>query len=317
LLSRRTAATGIDLGHHAVKVVRLEAGNGKPVLTHWGIEEVEPEDEPAILSRARALRAVLRRLDLKPRLLGRTVTAIGGPDVHVRQVVVPPLSEGELRQALPFEARKHLPLESVPDPCLDFQILGAPAPRNGGDATQDVLLVAAPRSRRDALIRILAEVGIDPDAVDAEPLPAVNAIVAAHGDLMGEDRGLMVLDLGARGGQLAAVQPDGGIYVRRLELPANGASPGPASGDAAASLCQELEESIRFVSLRQRKYAVARVFVCGGRALASGLTDRICRTLGLDVEIPDPLRPLEMGTETPPAAEDRVRLVTAVGLAGW
>ena len=104
--------TGIDLGTGSVKLVR---GEGEPVLertTHLGIEDWDAAENGDDAARAAgALRRLLDRLKLAKSRLGSIAVAVGGDDASLREVVMPSLTEEELRQALPFEAQKHLNLE--------------------------------------------------------------------------------------------------------------------------------------------------------------------------------------------------------------
>ena len=233
----------------------------------------------------------------------------------MRQVVLPPLTEEELRRALPFEARKHLPLESLKEPCLDFQVVGdAPASDAAGAPGKEVILVASPRAHRDEVLRILDSVGIDPVAVGAEPLPAVNAVLDAY-PLEAGNGARVVLDLGAESSVLAAVAPTGDLYVRTMEFTCEGPADRSAE-DCARNLAFELEETFRFLAVRQRVRQVTRVHLCGGGTLIPGLKERIADILGTELVPVDPLANIR--TEgTAPGAEDRVRLVSAVGLAAW
>lgn len=316
MLSRRAATTGIDLGRHTVKLVRLEPGVGdRPILSHWGVEPVDRSVPDRMQARASALSALLRRVGLKSRQLGSVYSAVGGRDVCVRQVVLPPLTEDELRRALPFEARKHLPLESLKEPCLDFQIVGDAPVGEGGEAPgKEVVLVAVPRAQRDDVLRILDSVGIDPVALGAEPLPAVNAVLDAY-PLEAGNGVRVVLDLGAESSVLAAVAPGGDLYVRAMEFTCEGPAE-RSPEDCARTLAFELEETFRFLAVRQRIRHVARVHVCGGGALVLGLKERIAATLGVELVPVDPLVNIQVQGDAPPA-EDRVRLVSAVGLAAW
>ncbi len=316
MLSRRAATTGIDLGRHTVKLVRLEPGaDDRPVLSHWGMEPVDRSVPDRMRARASALSALLRRVGLKSRQLGSVYSAVGGRDVCVRQVVLPALTEDELRRALPFEARKHLPLESLKEPCLDFQIVGdAPAVEGGGAPGKEVVLVAAPRAQRDEVLRILDAVGIDPMALGAEPLPVVNAVLDAY-PLEAGDGARVVLDLGAESSVLAAVAPGGDLYVRAMEFTCEGPAE-RSPEDCARNLAFELEETFRFLAVRQRIRQVARVYVCGGGALVAGLKERTAAILGTELVPVDPLTNIQIQGDAPPA-EDRVRLVSAVGLAAW
>jgi type IV pilus assembly protein PilM len=355
VLSRSAAGTGIDLGHSSIKLVRVEPGRqGGARLTHWGVEEMTPEEGATSQGRIRALKRLLKGLKLKSRQLGRVATAVTGRDVYLRQVSMPVLSDEDLRRALPFEAKKHFPLDSLPNPVLDFQILGPSAAANGnGNGTEtdappaesvDVLLVAAPRRRRDEILRVLDGAGIDPEVVGAEPLPTVNAILDAHADEKGEL--MVVVGLGAEVSFLAAVDAEGGLYARHLafcgealtkhiveKLNFDRASAeamkrdlkGPESRQVLAlleepiqELMGEIAETVRCLGVRRRTRQFTHLFLCGGGALTTGLRDELARGLAVRVDYPDPFGGLRMPGDTAIQESDRVRLVGAVGLArGW
>lgn len=349
MLTRRNPATGIDLGHHAVKLVRLENGGaGAPLLTHWGVEEIAATLEGSPEDRAQALSRLLKRLDLRPRQLGRVASSVGGRDVYLRQVSMPRMSEVDLRRALPYEAKKHLPLDGNPL-CFDLQLLNGIEPppvvdgAEPGVPTREVLLVAAPRSRRDETLLALDRTGIHPEILDAEPLPVVNAILAAYPPPA--DAGWqVVLDLGSRNSVLAAVLPDGCFYARPLDFTGEaltasiGAEMGIDRGEAeilkreladggrgedatilpaVEGLVREVQETIRFLRVRRRTVAVSRIYLCGGGALLLGLREILTRAVEVEVLFPDPFRDLAAEARKRPGPADAPWLVGALGLARW
>jgi type IV pilus assembly protein PilM len=346
MLSRRSVVTGIDVGHQAVKLVRLE--NGGPVrlrLTHWGVEEIPATGDVTMQDRALALARLLTRLKLNPRQLGKVAVSIGGRDVYLRQASVPRLSPEDLRRALPYEAKKHLPIENVTQPCLDFQVLNG-AQNHQGEAdenTQEVLLVAAPEALRIQTLDVLERVGIHPDILDAQPLPTINAVLTAFPPP--DDSGwIVILELGAHSSVLAAVLPDGCFYSRPLEFTGNSLTAaiedqleldradaeilkrelgGPDAGEGDAlveasvrALARELEETIRFLKVRKRGYSVSKVYLCGGGALLHGLQEKLSEAIGVEVVRPDPFDDVASGNGRPDPSETPW-LVGALGLARW
>ncbi len=208
-----------------------------------------------------------------------------------------------------------------------------------------MLLVAAPRARRDRVLRILSGAGIDPVEVDAAPLPTVNAVLEAHPAAEDDDGATVVLDLGAHTSVLAAVHAESGLYVRSLECTCEvltarireklgfdretaehmltdlrGEEGRQALGvldDLVQGLLQEIEETLRFLSVRQRVRKVSRIFLCGGGGLVDGFKAQLGAALGVEVIHPTPLAGAKMTGDRRPAPEDDVRLVGAMGLARW
>jgi type IV pilus assembly protein PilM len=347
VLPRHGATTGIDIGHRAIKLVRLENGGGAPLrLTHWGVQELPPSDDVSLQDRSAALRRLLGRLRLRPRLLGRVAAAVGGKDVYLRQASMPRLAPDDLRKALPYEARKHLPLENLSQPCLDFQILDGVESGPAGDdpETQEVLLVAVPAKRRNEVLETLIETGIDPDVLDAQPLPAVNAVLGAH--LADSEKGWMViLDLGASSSTVTAILPDGSFYSRPLEFAGQALTrrvehelgldlpdaeilkreleereAGPvrtAIDEPLRDLVRALGETIRFLRVRRRELPVGRLYLCGGGALLAGIREHLASALQIEVIHPDPFRDVAGESGPRPDWREVPWLIGALGLARW
>lgn len=318
MLKGRRSHTGIDAGQGSVKAVRLEVSPpGGYRITHWGIEPVDPEAEDVTRARIQALGRLLRRIGLKPRRTGLVAAGLGGRAVTVRQVVYPRLSAEEIRTSLAFEAKKHLPLDGVADPVIDFQILG-PAPDDG----LNVLLAAAPRRERDSLLRVLREVGIEPDVIDVHPLPMINALLAAHPP-EGDGGSLGMLDCGAGSSMLATTGVAGAFYSRSLEFDSSALfgeekkSAAKTEQKAIDALVREVGETARFFNARNREHPLKRIYLCGGAAVLDGLDRQMTERLGVEVAIPDPFAGCELAVDAPSTASERAQLMTATGLARW
>ncbi len=170
-----TARTGIDVGSTSVKLVRGTGRTRLERITHAGIEPCGADAESA----AAALKALMKRLSLGRRQLGRVAVTVGWQDAMVQEALTPPLDEDDLQQALPFEAPKHLNLEGVDDPVLAGQLMDLVTLDDAeGSVEQRVLLAAVPREARDHVLTILARAGIEPQIVDLEPLAGLNELFA-------------------------------------------------------------------------------------------------------------------------------------------
>jgi type IV pilus assembly protein PilM len=342
VFTRRAVVTGIDLGRRSVKLVRMEDG-ARPLMCQWGVEELPVDGDGSPGEQAAALGRLLDRLRLKPRMLGRVAALVGGRDVHLRQASLPLLSEADLRKALPYEARKHLPLDHLGSACLDFQVLDGlrREPDEGEPGSQETLLAAAPLARRNEVLGILDGVGIEPEVLDVKPLPALNAVMEAHPAEAGATW-TVVLDLGGSSTTLAAALPDGTFYFRLLEFASDAitdsirsefdldrrsaervkvalqrevlAREEPWMEQPLKGLLRELEETFRFLALRHRTRSVSRLYLVGGGALLRGIRQRLSETLHVEVERPDLFRTAQ--GDAPSAAEGLI-LSEALGLARW
>ncbi|MBI5836768.1 MAG: pilus assembly protein PilM [Candidatus Eisenbacteria bacterium] len=312
--------TGIDLGTSGIKLVR---GSGSPRLeqvTHLGVQDwVGGGSAPDVEAAAAALQQLLGRLGLGRGQLGHLAVAIGGQEASLREVVLPPLTDAELRQTLPYAARQHLDLEGMTSPVLDAQILG-PAPPNqpGGPAQTRALLVAAPALQRDFPVRVLARVGLVPEVVDLEPLAGLNALLGCAKMKPGNDDAVALLDLGARRAALHVSGSSGGLLSRVV-----GEGVGPRREPAevrtfAAELASQVKETLVFYRGRFRR-EVGGVYLSGGGASLPGLADLLARGLGeCPVSILDPLAGLTRAAGVMENGEGiSARFATACGLCRW
>ena len=311
--------TGIDLGTGSVKLVR---GEGSPTLervTHFGIEDWDPPETGDDTARAStALRRLLDRLKLGKSRLGPIAVAVGGDDASLREVVVPTLTEDELRRALPFEAQRHLNLEEMVSPILDFQVLGSAAPsENGGPEQIRVLLAATARAQRDFPLEVLSRLGLEPQVIDLEPLASLNALLATIPFDEKQPAAVGLLDLGARRTRLHLTQKDGKLLMRQIGAgvpEAGGAEQLPALID---KVTRRIRETFTFYRSRYREN-VGQIFVAGGGALAAGVCEALESALDLPASILDPLEGLAESAEGSEADKARgARLVTACGLCRW
>ena len=233
----------------------------------------------------------------------------------VREVLLPDLTEADLRRALPFEARKHLFLEGMVDPVLDCQILGSgPPSEDGGPPQMRVVLVAVPGSSRRFCLDVLRRAGLEPEVIDLETLANLNAALAETKPAAGA---LGVLDLGAQQAALHLSALEGGVFSR----PVGPGVPARDEGDALVAYADEIVERLRETSTFYRgrhRQEIERILITGGGALVPGLEDRLKGSLERPMEVFDPLRTLTKSTAGLAALSGQgPRYATACGLCRW
>jgi len=298
--------TGIDFGATSVKLVR-GAGRGRlDAVTHLGVEPVAGADAQAA---GAALRRLLDRLGLRRSQLGRIAVAAAGPEIACREVSVAAMGKDTLARALPFEARRHLELETMVQPVVDFQVLGTIPDAHGADGQIRVLFAAAPRTVRDFPVEALRVAGLEPDVVDLEPLAALNAL-AGSGAIAGVgEHAVGLLDLGSARAMLHVWGPEGGLLSREV-----GPAAGVGGGDVwSGGLTGAVRETIVFFRGRFRR-EVVHLYLTGGGSAAPGLVEALGAALGLDVTVFDPLPGLALpGGDT----AEGPRYTVACGLCRW
>ncbi|MCK4412105.1 MAG: pilus assembly protein PilM [Candidatus Eisenbacteria sp.] len=312
--------TGIDLGTGSVKIVRIKGIDQSATITHAGFEPWPQAEESADLAEpaAVALSRLLARFGLRKNSLGRIAVAVSGEETSLREVFLPPLSDAEMRMALPFEARRHLNLEDMSSPQLDFQILG-PAPRSEEEDQEQVrvLLAAVPRQVRDFPVRVLARLGLEPEVVDLEPLAGLNALMAHQNGELEAKRVVGLLDLGRRRACLHVTGCNGGFLSRTV----GPGHPGEDAGERVAAYRERLTERIRETLTYYRgrfRQEVAQIHLAGGGSLLRDLASDLREALERPVAVLDPLTHRLAKTRGAAEVEGMgSRFVVAWGLCQW
>jgi type IV pilus assembly protein PilM len=125
---------------------------------------------------ADAIRGLMASAGIKQK---QVVTAVGGRDVIIKKITMDRMREAEAREVIRWEAEQHVPFD-MDNVELDFQILDPEA--DGLQMT--VLLVAAKRELIETKLALLADVGLEPQAIDVDAFALHNAFELNHPQAM-------------------------------------------------------------------------------------------------------------------------------------
>jgi type IV pilus assembly protein PilM len=342
-LSRPT--TGLDVGSYSVKLLARMPGSGPEQYraAEAPVPGARPESPPAPDKLAAAITDCLARAGLTLHSAGRIAVGISGPQVVVKQILLPLMQEREVGQALRFEARKHVPFDPQ-SMVMDHQVLG----RDTEDRRLQVLMAAVSEEHIERHLAPFRALGTEPDCLDATPLALSNAILQAH-DPAGEARTL--LDIGYTSSHLTLYQPGEQYFTRRLDfgghhltraiaaargisleraeelkLDAAGAGAGPdGSWDRPEQLAMldclrddlmaELRRSLAFYRTIGPLPDPLSLWISGGSARLAGLAARLSELLGSAARVFDPLVPLRDRMLGSIEASDGPQFAQAFGLA--
>ena len=182
-----SAVWGLDIGHSALKAVRLERSGSVPVLTNFDVIEIEQsEDEGTRTGRVQtALAELLRR-----RKIGQepVLVSVPGNQTFFRPFALPPAPASRLASIVGFEARNQIPFP-INEVLWDFKRI---APSDAGETR--VGLVAVRRELIDQLLALVRQSGLRLEAIQVAPLALYNLVSYELGD----QGSWLVLDGGAR-----------------------------------------------------------------------------------------------------------------------
>ncbi len=217
-----SGALGIDIGTASIKMVELTREGGRFKLLNYGIFQLENQEE-AIQTNQKALklpdeaiiwgiREVIRQAKIKSTT---AVASIPSYSTFSTVISLPYLSEKDLAKAIPFEAKKYIPLP-LNDVVLDWSIINLvstsrpnsalPADSSAMSANQakavptvDVFLAAVPRHEAERYKKIASGAGLTLSALELENIGLIRA-------LLGNDQSPMaVVNIGGRSTSILVV----------------------------------------------------------------------------------------------------------------
>ncbi len=195
VLLQNQLSAGIDVGSAFLKYIGLRATPGGALQVQSvlldelrGIEEVEDAQETV----SRRYQYVADKLRGRFRSTDWVVSAVAGLEVIYKRIALPKMSKKELREAVPWAARKDLPFE-VEDAILDFQVLGTV--REGKGEKIEIATLATPQQIVMDHLGLFRALGVIPAKITGIPV-AVRNVICRSKTLLKQR--VLVLEVGAR-----------------------------------------------------------------------------------------------------------------------
>jgi len=321
-------SVGIDIGSSAVKIVKLKISGNSSDLLDFVIEPVKPD-------LAELLKKITSSIDVKI-----VNTGFSGPATVIRYVNFPRMNLDELKQALRFEAQKHIPF-NVSEVNLDVSILK----NNLSENKMLVLLAAAKKDAVKQRLKLLEDVGLATSRLDIDSIALINSFnfnYPAEGSP--KHKAVALLNIGASFTNLNILEESSPRLSRDLHIGGNNFSQKLAdlfakdfaSAEALklkpeqenlnktaagietvlSSLAHEVRVSFDYYE-SQCVSSVGQIFLSGGGSLFPGLKDMLANLLGIEVEQWDPFKRIQISSaiDSKKAKEFSSQLAIAVGLA--
>jgi len=312
----RERTLGLDIGSSVIKLSVIDHCRGAPELVQVGITPLEPQAtvegevrDPSMI--ARAIRETMRAAEGRS---GRVAIAVGGRDVIIKKIQTERVDDKHAFELIRWEAEQHLPnIDAVE---LDFEILDPGATTD----EMNVLLVAAKRDLVDAKLRLLAEAGVKPHAVDVDTFALHNALEANYPDVanamialvnIGHDVTNIIIAKGGASVPILARDLTMGTRRFREDLKRlHGVSAGRAENvirgrerspqldavldDCMNELAAGIERAAASLATPQSDPRLRTIFICGGGSRTPGLAETLGKRLRISVERANPLARLNI-----------------------
>lgn len=313
--NKKKRFVGIDFGTSAIKLVELEYRDQKTYLRNYawadlsnlfnqGNASQRPQTFEDKLSTC--LSELVRRAEVKD---AAVYLAIPGFSGLITLIEFPQMADGELSQAIQYEAHKYIPT-SLDEIAMSWEVIDMV--EEEGQKKMHVLLVAAPKKEISRYEGLINAAGLKADAIELETFSIVRSLV-------GEDDGtFLIVDMGARATNILLVEKGivrvnrnidaGGNEVTETVAESMGISKNRAetlkkgekdliSGKEGALVVPVLElianEARRIANAykqRNPQLKIESVILSGGSVGMKGVKEFFAASLGIPAVIGDPWR---------------------------
>lgn len=334
---------GLYIGNHSIKVAQIKyKGDHKAELTAIGNIESNTgiatlKEEAAKQSLADKIKQVKDSTGIGTKVV---VAALPESTVFTKVINVPNLPEGEIDQAIFYEARQHIPIP-VSDAQLDYIPLSDPSP---AQKILQVLLVAAPKTLVNLYMEIMEKAGLELAALETETVATARTVTLA-GDIQGS---ALTIDFGANGLDMSVIKGKNLIFSQSLGTGSDALSKAIASDfgleysqaeqykrtygllkDQAEGkiyrsiqpvmqvIVNEVNKTINYFRTYLQESTPTKILLVGDGAKLPGLPEFLKEQLGIDAQLIDPVASLEINgrIKSEVAQLSTVGFTVAVGLA--
>jgi type IV pilus assembly protein PilM len=331
----------LDIGSSSIKLAEVQHGSA-PRLTALATAPIPAtaiqsnviQDEVAVVAAIKALVAETKTQATQ------VITAVPGPAVIVKKVVLPAQTGAGVDSAVLGEASQLIP-ESLDNVNLDYQVIDVIEDGN----QMEVLVVAVKRDIINSYTSAIVAADLVPMVVDVDYFALENMFELNY-DVAGESP-VALVNVGARYSSINILKngrstftgdvPVGGAeftdtLVRQLgctpedaELLKLGKSAGGIEAQAAESIVhsvtefivEEIQRSISFFWTAATDEPIGSVILSGGPARMPGLSTQLQERLETTVEVADPFRRVDVSGKVSRELIEQCgpALAVAVGLA--
>jgi type IV pilus assembly protein PilM len=322
---------GLDIGNYAVKVCQIsKADNKRFKLTGLGYSQIDILNPKAMVE---GIKNACNQARISTKKVNVSIFPEG---VIVRYLLLPMMSDEELRKAMSFEIERYVPFNNE-EQVSDYQILKVDDEKKN----IKVLMVAAKKEMVDSRVKLLEEAGLTPQLVTIDSMVLKNAFQESYPDKQSITVGL--LNIGSKVTNINILRENycyfmrdiqiGGEHITNLikekfEIDGNQAEQKKhnLSGQdrevfkiiepVLGNLLNEIYLSFDYYE-SEFGLVVDEVFLSGGTANLSWLADFLKENLGRQISILDPTKNLiiDPSVDSQKLAGISASLAVPIGLA--
>ncbi len=272
---------GIDIGSQQIKIAELRPGKTGLTVTALGLGPTPAGVvQNSIITDPAAMGAAIKSLMRESGItIKRAVGCITGQNaVVIRIIEVPRMTDAELKETMKWEVERHVPF-APSETVLDYQPLVPRTAEAASGPNMEVLLAVAQQDAVSNYIDTLFAAGLDPVAIDIEPLAISRAILDLQNGVPvarpqvpfgepafadGPEETVAIVNIGAANTDIAIFQGGQLTFPRSL----------PLAGDSLTrAIAEAMQYTMEQAERVKRDYAVVqldRMAVYTGTAYEEG-----------------------------------------------
>jgi len=335
---------GLDIGSSSVKAVELQRKGNSLHLLNLGFENLQPDTivDGQIMELnnvSNVIASIFKEHQIKT---PRVAAGVSGHSVIVKNIVLPQMSEEELRESFSWHAEEHIPFD-IADVNLDYQLTG-----HTSDAIQ--VLMAACKSDKIANVKQAIQLaGKQPVIIDVDAFalqncyelnyqPQAGEVVALLNigaatmniNILNGARSVFARDASVGGSQYTSLlQKELGLTFEQAEAVKRG-FPIPEGVESrpikpiietvSDILALEVRKTMDFyrATAEESSEAIQKILIAGGGSKLPGLGEYLAKRFEIPVEVFDPFRQIQVDSRKfdPDYMREIVpEMAVAVGLA--
>lgn len=210
---------GIDISSDSVKLLELSQGSQGYTVESYAVVPLAPgsvvdHEIKEIDQVSAAVRELVQKSRTKTK---QAAIALAGASVITKTIQMPTdMSDSELEQQIRLEANRYIPYP-IDEVSLDFEVLDAV---EDDETNVNVLLAACRTEQMDVCVDLVQDVGLSVQVVDVEPyaLERACSLIAAQLEDRGQDKTVLLVDVGSRNTTLTVLHDLKTIYMREEEF---------------------------------------------------------------------------------------------------
>lgn len=302
----RGTGVGLDIGTRKIKLASVKKMGAQIRLMQYG-EIPTPEgsvDAGNILEPETVGRCV-QKLTSQLGLEGSKVfSAVSGQQIYIKNLVMPFMKTGELKEAAIFQAAEFLPIP-IEEAAIDIFPFRHFEDDEGRKT--EVFFAAARRQQVELLAEVCHDAGLRLAAVEIEPLAIYRTL-----ELTAKDKIVGILNIGASRSQFSVFKTGLLSFLRSLSFGCSAfyqnikgktfkedihleeieAGEGSDYSYLVRDIMSELARSLEYYEMQNEGEAIERIFLCGGGSRLRNLDTYLTSGIGRTVKILDYTPPL-------------------------